>query len=625
MTQIARNRNLLEVAMILPGKVKWDSDGKSFQARCPCHKDKNPSLSVGLKYDLEDKVRIVWHCFAGCSQEDVGKALGLWSEPKSNDHAKPNGSRSPSGITPPPGTELKSSHLYKNTNGGSVYVNRFEDSQGRKQIRQHPPGVKGPFLPLKSTAFPPGDKSIVIVEGEKCADYVNQHTSYFATTWIRGGKAWGKTDWSCLKGRKVILWPDRDDAGFKAMQDLAEHLFDDLGCDIWLADIPPSPTNKPDGWDAADCKRGQAQEILDNAKQQTPDKKPAKTDKTIEVVTADKIKPVPVNWLIPGWLAADHITLLAGAPGMGKTTLALAVATAVSTGGKWGSGDRVNFGDTILFTGEDDLASTIIPNLMASGADRSRIHIPQLVEGKKDNKPYKRAFDPASDLDVLTDYMKSVKNPQLVIIDPALALASKARDEYRANDIRKTLEPVQQFAKEHGVAVLCLTHFLKRHNSTGSGVLDRVIGSQAWGAVARMVWAVDDTDAGKALFRAKSNLGPTEGGFSYDIHADDLGKGIKGKYISFGRPVEGNADDAFSGSEREAPKMTEAKQWLVKYFKENPGGMPWDDICKEAKTASDITKTTLRNARSALKSEGLIDTCKAAYSEGGKWIWYPKS
>ena len=619
MPQTSSKHKMLKAANQCRGKVTWASDKNSFKSRCPCHDDKNPSLSV----TLTDDGKILVHCFAGCDQEDIRRELGLLSEPKTN--GKTNGSRPSSGATPPPGTEQISSHLYKTINDDSVYVNRFEDSQGNKQIRRDPPGIQGPYLPLRSTAFPPADKTIVIVEGEKCADCLNQHKSYFTTTWIGGTNAWNKTDWTCLKGRKVILWPDRDDAGFKAMQDLSEHLFDDLGCDIWLADIPPSPTNKPDGWDAADCKRGQAQEILDNAKQQTPDKKPTKPVKTLELVTADKIKPVAVDWLIPGWLPCGHITLLAGAPGMGKTTLALAVATAVSTGGKWGNSVPVNFGGTILFTGEDSIESTIIPNLIASGADLPRIHFPGQITGKDDKqKDFKRNFNPGDDLDALATCMKSVRNPKLVIIDPALALASKTRDEYRASDIRKTLEPVQQFAKDHGVAVLCITHFLKRHNSTGSGVLDRVIGSQAWGAVARMVWAVDDTDAGKALFRAKSNLGPTEGGFSFDIHVDDQNKGIEGKYISFGRPVEGNADDAFSGGEREAPALSTATDWLRKYFDERPYGETWDDICKEGKSAHDMTKKTMRNARDVLKVEGLIENFRATHQEGGQWKWRRK-
>jgi hypothetical protein len=58
--------------------------GKQWLARCPAHDDRTPSLSIGYGYDG----RIVFHCHAGCSQQDVLHALverGLWS----SDGSKP--------------------------------------------------------------------------------------------------------------------------------------------------------------------------------------------------------------------------------------------------------------------------------------------------------------------------------------------------------------------------------------------------------------------------------------------------------------------------------------------------------------------------------------------------------
>lgn len=43
-----------------------------YQALCPAHNDRGPSLSVRLDGD-----RILLHCHAGCSVEDVVAALGL--------------------------------------------------------------------------------------------------------------------------------------------------------------------------------------------------------------------------------------------------------------------------------------------------------------------------------------------------------------------------------------------------------------------------------------------------------------------------------------------------------------------------------------------------------------------
>lgn len=68
-------------------KVKRTGDGK-WSARCPAHDDKGPSLAVR---QLEDG-RVLVNCFAGCSVDDVLRAVGLGFDalfpPKAIDGAK---------------------------------------------------------------------------------------------------------------------------------------------------------------------------------------------------------------------------------------------------------------------------------------------------------------------------------------------------------------------------------------------------------------------------------------------------------------------------------------------------------------------------------------------------------
>ena len=49
---------------------KSSRSGAGWIACCPAHDDKTPSLSI-----CDDNGRILWKCFAGCSQEDVGNEL----------------------------------------------------------------------------------------------------------------------------------------------------------------------------------------------------------------------------------------------------------------------------------------------------------------------------------------------------------------------------------------------------------------------------------------------------------------------------------------------------------------------------------------------------------------------
>jgi len=68
------NTTLSSIASGL-NKVKWHGDYEIL-ACCPAHDDRNPSLSVSDKNG-----KILVHCWAGCTQEEVIGALrdlGLW-------------------------------------------------------------------------------------------------------------------------------------------------------------------------------------------------------------------------------------------------------------------------------------------------------------------------------------------------------------------------------------------------------------------------------------------------------------------------------------------------------------------------------------------------------------------
>jgi energy-coupling factor transporter ATP-binding protein EcfA2 len=81
-----------------------------------------------------------------------------------------------------------------------------------------------------------------------------------------------------------------------------------------------------------------------------------------------------VNWLWRYWLARGRLNVLAGPPGVAKTTIALYFAAIVSSGGEWPDGTRCPPGDVLIWTGEDNIDDTIKPRLIAMGADPARIY-----------------------------------------------------------------------------------------------------------------------------------------------------------------------------------------------------------------------------------------------------------
>lgn len=54
----------------------------------------------------------------------------------------------------------------------------------------------------------------------------------------------------------------------------------------------------------------------------------------VRLLQAAECEPLAVRWLWRHWLPSGAITILAGMPGTGKTTLALSIASIVSSAGE---------------------------------------------------------------------------------------------------------------------------------------------------------------------------------------------------------------------------------------------------------------------------------------------------
>lgn len=95
------------------------------------------------------------------------------------------------------------------------------------------------------------DVPVLIVEGEKTWDAAQRlFPQVIACTWSGGCKALSKSSWALLTGRKVVLWPDNDQPGIQAMQDLAQRL---LALPDTTVRIVANPPEAPEGWDIADA------------------------------------------------------------------------------------------------------------------------------------------------------------------------------------------------------------------------------------------------------------------------------------------------------------------------------------------------------------------------------------
>ena len=120
--------------------------------------------------------------------------------------------------------------------------------------------VPRPLLGLDDVAAKPG-APVLVVEGEKCrAAGAGAWPQYAVVCWPGGTHGIGKVDWRPVAGRDVVLWPDADEAGRRAMlgscNDAGDfragvaHLVARAGArSVRLIDT----AGQPRGWDIADA------------------------------------------------------------------------------------------------------------------------------------------------------------------------------------------------------------------------------------------------------------------------------------------------------------------------------------------------------------------------------------
>ena len=80
----------------------------------------------------------------------------------------------------------------------------------------------------KSNQIPESDLPLLVVEGEKCMHFAERDPflskHYLPTTWYGGVERLYEFNFEIFKGKEVILCPDNDEPGRKAMHSLAYHL-----------------------------------------------------------------------------------------------------------------------------------------------------------------------------------------------------------------------------------------------------------------------------------------------------------------------------------------------------------------------------------------------------------------
>ncbi len=417
---------------------------------------------------------------------------------------------------------------YLDDDGRLIAVVYCYDPPGGKQFRPWDVRARKARAPDPRPLYNrPGIKAaseVILVEGEKsAAALIEQGIS--ATTAMNGASApVAKTDWSPLKGKRVLIWPDHDEPG-RQYAEVASQAVLTAGA-ASVAVLNP-PGNKPDKWDAADA-------VAEHM------------DVTSFIATAPRqaVRPVEKPLELPDWFATRYaggapkqqflvdgsiplgvVSVLAAMGDTGKGMITLDLALSVATGKPravsvspepMALGGAVRaFGTAVVITAEDDEAE-VHRRLERLDPERARLKqperlivvplpnaggpIPLVTSGRNGPEATARFHD-------LRDQLAGIADLRLVVLDP---LSSFIHADVNADPAASSFVTglLAGLATETGAAIIVAHHMRKpqgnRPISTVEQARDAVRGTSALVDGVRLVYALWPTseDYQRGVFKA---------------------------------------------------------------------------------------------------------------------------
>lgn len=293
---------------------------------------------------------------------------------------------------------------------------------------------------------------------------------------------------------------------------------------------------------------------------------------TLKLTAASTITIRPVRWLWEGRIALGTLALVAGREGIGKSILVYTHAADITRGrmsGAFHGKPRA----VIVAATEDSWEHTIVPRLMAAGADLALVYRVDAVTSDLVDT----AVSLPRDLVALEQAIKDVE-AAAVILDPLLSRLDANLDTHKDAEVRLALEPLVTLAGATDAAVVGLIHVNKTQSSDA---LTLLMGSRAFAAVARSVLyaMTDPDDEGRRLLGTpKNNLGRTDlPTLAFRVVGEKVAETAEGDVWTGRLQWDGEADRSIADALADTALATgdrtatsEAADWLSDYLAMQP-------------------------------------------------------
>lgn len=300
------------------------------------------------------------------------------------------------------------------------------------------------------------------------------------------------------------------------------------------------------------------------------------------LIRGDQIVPTKVEWLWYPYIPRAKLTSLEGHPGLGKSFIGCSIAAAVTASKLLpGMNDPLLPNNVLFLSGEDGLEDTLVPRLLALGADMNRIYFPKIIV----------TLDPKGIL-ALEEAMRQCA-VAFVFIDPVQLFMGSKRDMNKANEVREFIAGLH----EASARCQCTTVIIRHQRKAGGDILMRGLGSMDFIAGCRSGLAVYRTKSGRTYMEhIKHNL---------SVKGPTIPYGIDNGVFYWDEPVKG----ILSEDAEPETLCDKAAVFLKDYLRDGPKPMK---ECVEKGNELGLTFRTLERAK-----RRVADSIKSTNA----WFW----
>lgn len=344
----------------------------------------------------------------------------------------------------------------------------------------------------------------------------------------------------------------------------------------------------------------------------TQDAHPPEEENSINILCVADVEKKDINFLIEPYIVKNNITALVGDGGVGKTTVWIDFASALSNGKLpevMGTPETFNKSNAkgnrrvLYFTSEDRTDTTLKGRFEKAGADQT-----QLCFVPSDDKSFHKITLDSPEIEECIAFVK----PVLVILDPLQSFVHGKMSE--RNNMRRQMDCLTALAQRYDTSFLLVVHTNKMQTTDARTKLSD--SSDIWDKCRSVLFVGKTKDGMRYLSQEKGNYTTDENRLDTQLFVIKDGR-IEHKGTTDKKYFDFATESAFSG--REAKQKDGAKEFILTSLKN--GEMLVKDLDESAKSFG-ISTITYKRAKKELKDSNQIKYRLEGKGKDSGIVWH---